>query len=127
MTLLTILHVLACIVLILVVLLQSGKAGDLASAFGGTTSQTAFGARSAATLLTKGTTLCAVIFMVTSLGLAILFTQGTESTVMEDVPVTGEAPASAVPESQTPYRPKRSRRASNRFVPEWWNLADTPS
>ena len=102
MTLLTIFHVLACIVLILVVLLQSGKAGDLASAFGGTTSQTAFGARSAATLLTKGTTLCAIIFMVTSLGLAILFTQGTESTVMEDVPVTGAAPESVVPESQTP-------------------------
>ncbi len=102
MTLLTIFHVFACIVLILVVLLQSGKAGDLASAFGGTTSQTAFGARSAATLLTKGTTLCAVIFMVTSLGLAILFTQGTESTVMEDVPVTGGAPESAVPESPTP-------------------------
>ena len=80
-----------------------GKGGRLgASAFGGTTSQTAFGARSAATLLTKGTTLCAVIFMVTSLGLAILFTQGTESTVMEDVPVTGATPESAVPESQTP-------------------------
>ena len=102
MTLITIFHVLACIILILVVLLQSGKAGDLASAFGGTTSQTAFGARSAATLLTKGTAMCAVVFMVTSLGLAILFTQGTESTVMEDVPVTGEAPETAVPESQTP-------------------------
>jgi preprotein translocase subunit SecG len=104
MTLLTVFHVLACIILILVVLLQSGKAGDLASAFGGTTSQAAFGARSAATLLTKGTAVCAVIFMVTSLGLAILFTQGTESTVMEDVPVTGEAPetppAEAVPEDQ---------------------------
>ena len=102
MTLITIFHVLACIILILVVLLQSGKAGDLASAFGGTTSQTAFGARSAATLLTKGTAMCAVVFMVTSLGLAILFTQGTESTVMEDVPVTGEAPETAVPESRTP-------------------------
>lgn len=102
MTLLTILHVLACIILILVVLLQSGKAGDLASAFGGTTSQTAFGARSAATLLTKGTTLCAMIFMVTSLGLAILFTQGTESTVMEDVPVTEEATDTAVPAPENP-------------------------
>ena len=102
MTLLTIFHVLACIILILVVLLQSGKAGDLASAFGGTTSQTAFGARSAATLLTKGTTLCAMIFMVTSLGLAILFTQGTESTVMEGVPVAEEATETAVPESETP-------------------------
>ena len=102
MTVLTIFHVIACIILILVVLLQSGKAGDLASAFGGTTSQTAFGARSAATLLTKGTTVCALVFMVTSLGLAILFTQGTDSTVMENVPVAEEASETAVPESDTP-------------------------
>lgn len=105
MTLLLILHILACIILILVVLLQSGKAGDLASAFGGTSSQTAFGARSAATLLTRGTAVCAVTFMVTSLGLAILYTQGTDSTVMEDMPQTEGVPVipeAAVPDSATP-------------------------
>jgi preprotein translocase subunit SecG len=68
----TIIHILVCFVLILVVLLQSGKAADLAGAFGGMGSQTAFGARGAATVLSKTTTICAVIFMLTSLGLAIM-------------------------------------------------------
>jgi preprotein translocase subunit SecG len=68
----TIIHILVCLVLILVVLLQSGKAADLAGAFGGMGSQTAFGARGAATVLSKTTTICAVIFMLTSLGLAIM-------------------------------------------------------
>jgi preprotein translocase subunit SecG len=66
------LHLLAAAILILVVLLQSGKAGDLATTFGGASSQTAFGARGAATLLTKITTGSAIVFMFTSLGLAIL-------------------------------------------------------
>ena len=68
----TIVHILVCLVLIMVVLLQSGKAADLAGAFGGMGSQTAFGARGAATVLTKATTICAVVFMLTSLGLAIM-------------------------------------------------------
>ena len=68
----TLVHILVCLVLILVVLLQSGKAADLAGAFGGMGSQTAFGARGAATVLSKTTTICAVIFMFTSLGLAIM-------------------------------------------------------
>jgi preprotein translocase subunit SecG len=68
----TVIHILVCLVLILVVLLQSGKAADLAGAFGGMGSQTAFGPRGAATVLSKATTICAVIFMLTSMGLAIL-------------------------------------------------------
>ncbi len=76
-------HVVASLVLILVVLLQSGKAGDLAATFGSTGSQTAFGARGAATVLTRATTVCAVIFMVTSLTLAIMFTKGSSGTVLE--------------------------------------------
>ena len=90
-TLFIILHIVACAVLILIVLLQSGKAGDLASAFGGSSSQTAFGVRSAATILTKGTTICAITFMVTSLGLGILFTRGTTSSVMEELPASEQA------------------------------------
>ena len=69
-TLLTIVHVLVCFALILVVLLQSGRAADLAGAFGGAGSQTAFGPRGAATFLSKATTILAIIFMLTSLGLA---------------------------------------------------------
>jgi preprotein translocase subunit SecG len=63
--------VLNCMVLIIVVLLQSGKAADLAGAFGGAGSQTAFGPRGAATVLSQATTWCAVMFMVCALALAM--------------------------------------------------------
>ena len=74
--LLTIVHVIVCIFLIIVVLLQSGKAADLAGAFGGMGSQTAFGPRGSATLLSKATTVSAIVFMITSLSLSILATRG---------------------------------------------------
>ena len=86
------LHIVAAVVLILVVLLQSGKAGDLASAFGGASSQTAFGARGATTFLSKTTTIAAVLFMLTSLSLSILYTRQTGGTVMEGL----DAPPPAV-------------------------------
>ena len=70
--LLTTLHILVSFFLIIVVLLQSGKAADLAGAFGGMGSQTAFGPRGAATVLSKATTTAAVLFMVTSITLGIL-------------------------------------------------------
>ncbi|MFB3902099.1 MAG: preprotein translocase subunit SecG [Acidobacteriota bacterium] len=99
-TLLVILHVLASLVLILVVLLQSGKAGDLASAFGGAGTQTAFGARGAATVLSKATTVCAIVFMVTSLGLSITYLRGTKgSSVMEGVRT---APTTTAPKPANP-------------------------
>ena len=73
--LLTIIHVLVCLFLILVVLLQSGKAADIAGAFGGMGSQTTFGPRGAATALSKATTVAAALFMVTSLSLALVQTR----------------------------------------------------
>ena len=112
-SLVIILHLLAALILIMVVLLQSGKAGDLASTFGGATSQTAFGARGAATLLTKITTASAVTFMVTSLGLSILSSQVGSDTVMDQVntseSVTQEAPvreAAPVDVGETAADPK---------------------
>jgi preprotein translocase subunit SecG len=66
------LHVLICGFLIIVVLLQSGKAADLAGAFGGMGSQTVFGPRGTATVLSKATTVAAALFMVTSLSLVIM-------------------------------------------------------
>src|ERR1043165_3284015 len=60
-----------CLVLIVVVLLQSGKAADLAGAFGGAGSQTAFGPRGAASVLSQATTWCAVMFMVCAMALAL--------------------------------------------------------
>ena len=68
---LTIVHVIICFFLIVVVLLQSGKAADLAGAFGGMGSQTVFGPRGTATDLSKATTIAASLFMITSLALAI--------------------------------------------------------
>src|SRR5277367_6359118 len=65
------LHVLVCFILVLVIMLQSGSAADLAGAFGGAGSQTAFGPRGAATFLSKATTWCAIVFMLTSLTLSI--------------------------------------------------------
>lgn len=69
--LITIIHIIVCAFLIIVVLLQSGKSGDIAAAFGGMGSQTAFGPRGAATALSKATTWSAIIFMVTSITLSI--------------------------------------------------------
>ncbi len=103
--LLTIIHVIVCLFLILVVLLQSGKAADIAGAFGGMGSQTTFGPRGAATALTKATTIAAVLFMVTSLSLAILQTRDAGlsggpgsaldklETAAPAAPSSGEAPA----------------------------------
>ncbi|HUP05334.1 MAG TPA: preprotein translocase subunit SecG [Bryobacteraceae bacterium] len=87
------LHIVVCIFLIIVVLLQSGKAADLAGAFGGMGSQTAFGPRGSATLLSKATTVSAVIFMLTSLSLSIIASHraGMNSTVLETTPVSGPA------------------------------------
>lgn len=112
--LLTILHVLVSFFLIIVVLLQSGKAADLAGAFGGMGSQTAFGPRGAATVLSKATTTAAVLFMLTSITLGIWQGRnvggqsvidrtgiGTESAEEEAVPEAQEAPAPAVPESES--------------------------
>jgi preprotein translocase subunit SecG len=76
------LHVLVCIVLIIVIMLQSGSAADLAGAFGGAGSQTAFGPRGAATFLSRATTWCAIVFMMTSLTLSVKRSSG-------DLPSTG--------------------------------------
>src|SRR5580658_4426014 len=76
------LHVLVCFVLVVVIMLQSGNAADLAGAFGGAGSQTAFGPRGAATFLSHATTWCAIVFMMTSLTLSV-------RRAPSDVPSTG--------------------------------------
>jgi preprotein translocase subunit SecG len=100
------LHVLACFVLIIVIMLQSGNAADLAGAFGGAGSQTAFGPRGAATFLSRATTWCAIVFMMTSLTLAVKRTpmesSGTGSILEE---TQQSAPAPAKPAAQTPAKP----------------------
>ena len=104
--LLTIVHIIVCVFLVIVVLLQSGKAADLAGAFGGMGSQTAFGPRGAATVLSKATTIAAALFMVTSLTLAIMASKAggrgpvTGSSVLEKAPPPKKAPAPASPVPQ---------------------------
>ncbi|HTS24255.1 MAG TPA: preprotein translocase subunit SecG [Bryobacteraceae bacterium] len=102
-------HVVVCLFLIVVVLLQSGKAADLAGAFGGMGSQTAFGPRGSATLLSKATTVSAILFMITSLSLSILATRnaGLGTTVLETVQPKNVPTKSAPvpPPAQTPQAP----------------------
>jgi preprotein translocase subunit SecG len=88
-------HVLVCIFLIGVVLLQQGRSADLAGAFGGQGSQTAFGPRAAANVLTRLTTWSAIIFMITSIGLTVLYQRntGTHSVLQGAKPAPASAPA----------------------------------
>ena len=93
-TLIYIVHIFVCFFLIIVVLLQSGKSGDIAAAFGGQGSQTAFGPRGAATILTKATTWCAIIFMLTSITLSIAASHKTgPKSVLTDYKSAPTAPA----------------------------------
>jgi len=73
-------HILVCFFIIIVVLLQSGKSGDISAAFGGQGSQTAFGPRGAASALSKATTWSAVAFMITSITLSIYASRRTGPT-----------------------------------------------
>ncbi len=94
-TILTILHVLICIFMIVIVLLQHGKGADAGAAFGGGgSSQAIFGSEGPVPLLNKITTLTAIVFMLTSLSLAYLSTDRTVVSVMEDVvaPMQQEIP-----------------------------------
>jgi len=130
-TILTIFHVIVCIFLILVVLLQQGKGADWAGAFGGGGSQATFGARGAGTILSKATTASAIIFMITSLALTILISQPGGSSVIREgakqqqqqeapagqAPVEGQAPA-AQPQQQTTPETTPAAPATPEKAPE---------
>src|SRR3954470_19300028 len=105
--LLWIVHVIVCLFLIIVVLLQSGKAADLAGAFGGMGSQTAFGPRGSATLLSKATTLSAILFMLTSLSLSIVASRqaGLGTSVLESAPKSAPTKSAPIP-VPVPAQPK---------------------
>ena len=99
-----VLYVLVCVVLSLVILLQQGRGGDIASAFGGSSSQAAFGARSGATLLTKATSIAAVLFMLFALTLSLRGQRGPSSVVsgtQAPAPAAKPAPAPATPAPAT--------------------------
>ena len=106
------LHVAACLFLIAVVLLQQGKGQDLASAFGGGGSQTAFGPRGSATVLSRATAILAGLFMVTSMALSLV--KPRASGILDQVPAAATSPAPAAaptaapPASTTPTNPTSS-------------------
>ena len=117
--LLTMFFVLNCLVLIIVVLLQSGKAADLAGAFGGAGSQTAFGPRGAASVLSQATTWCAIMFMVCALAMVVRVDRSVENgegggSILQQFskPATKTTPAPAnsapAPATQQPAAPQSS-------------------
>ncbi len=102
--LITIVHVIVCLFLIAVVLLQSGKSGDLAG------SQTAFGPRGAATALTKATTLSAIIFMVTSITLSIFASRRTGPASVLSGEKAGQTKSQPAPPQKPPQAPTPSQK-----------------
>ncbi len=110
--------VLNCLVLIIVVLLQSGKAADLAGAFGGAGSQTAFGPRGAASVLSQATTWCAIMFMVCAMTMVVRVDQGVEKSqgggsILEKYSkpapkAATPAPVKPAPATQQPAAPQSS-------------------
>jgi len=98
------LHVIVCVILVLVVLLQSGRGADLAGAFGGGATQTAFGSRGPASFLSKMTTGAAVLFMVTSIALSLISTKAEVKSVLE----SGRPSAKTIETKKTPVAPVQS-------------------
>jgi preprotein translocase subunit SecG len=95
---LTVLHVMACVILIVVVLLQHGKGADMGAMLGGGGANTVFGSRGAGNFLTKVTSACAVIFMVTSLSLSYLINLGSDDLIFDEEVIEEPAPAEALEE-----------------------------
>jgi preprotein translocase subunit SecG len=124
---LVIIHTLVCLFLIAVVLLQSGKGAEIGAAFGGS-SQTIFGSRGAASFLSKLTTVSAVVFMITSLSLAIVTNKG--SSVVKKVPVTQEQKTMPIPApvqggaqpvqqpQQLPPKPQQQPQTQQQSLPQ---------
>ena len=114
--LLVVIHVVVCVALIMIVLLQTGKGADMGAAFGGGGSQTLFGSSGASTFLSKATTLAAIVFMLTSLTLAYMSGSKTAKSVISDVP----APIEQQTEQEQAPEP-----ASNPEAPSESGTADT--
>ena len=103
--LVTALYVLVCFTMMLVVYLQQGKGGDIASAFGGGSSQAAFGARSGATVLSRATTICAILFMIGALALGIIGKRGPSSVLGGRTPLTQPSTPATTPPTKAPVPP----------------------
>jgi preprotein translocase subunit SecG len=127
-----ILHIIVCIILVLVVLLQSGKGADLAGAFGGGATQTAFGSRGPASFLSKMTTIAAVIFMVTCIVLSMIATKTESKSVLESKKTTSQpakkAPAASQPSNQAaPRTPEQIQKEIEALNKKNQQPATTPA
>ena len=121
---LIVIHIVVCIALIMIVLLQTGKGADMGAAFGGGGSQTLFGSTGASTFLSKATTGAAIIFMLTSLALAYISSHRTADSIIQSTPAPveqqapaaqgetttqeGSAPAQSTPAAQGQTAPQES-------------------
>ena len=112
------LHIIVCFILVLVVLLQSGKGADLAGAFGGGSTQTAFGSRGPASFLSKMTTIAAVVFMLTSIGLSMISTRKASRSVLEGVMDETAAPVTEQPKSKASDAPSLTPEQIQRMYEE---------
>ena len=130
--LLTAFFVVNCFVLMVVVLLQSGKAADLAGAFGGAGSQTAFGPRGAATVLSQATTWCAVMFMVCALAMVLRTDKAVEESggsVLQSISKpakTTPAPAPTTPAGAPATTPPAAQQPAGQTPPASQNQPKKP-
>ncbi|UCH22446.1 MAG: preprotein translocase subunit SecG [Deltaproteobacteria bacterium] len=107
---LLIIHLVVCVALIMIVLLQTGKGADMGAAFGGGASQTLFGSTGASTFLSKATTVAAIVFMITSLALAYISSNRAKGSVMSNTPAPIEEQAEqSVPQTPPPVETEGSR------------------
>lgn len=113
--LLIIIHVIVCIALIMIVLLQTGKGADMGAAFGGGSGNTLFGSTGASTFLTKATTAAAIIFMLTSLGLAYMSGNKTGDSIMIDTKTPIEQHAE--PEKNLPVQEPVQKEEGTKTAP----------
>jgi len=106
-TLLVLLHVIVCIALVIVVLLQTGKGAEIGATFGGGGSHTLFGSRGAGNFLTKATAVIGTVFMLTSLALAMMSSNLTAGSVVEELPSKKPAATETtpVPAQGAPFAP----------------------
>ena len=132
--LITIIHIVVCLILVVVVLLQSGKAADLAGAFGGMGSQTVFGPRGSATVLSKATTISAIVFMITSLTLSIMATRAggaaTPDLLKKAIPAAGQkgpAPAPVAPGGSVPITVQTGVEGGKQNAPQTVPVPVTPA
>jgi preprotein translocase subunit SecG len=106
-----VLHVAVCIALIMIVLLQTGKGADMGAAFGGGGSNTLFGATGASTFLGKMTTVAAIVFMLTSLTLAIMVNRGRDTSPLKNVAPAQTTTEEAAPAETAPAAPATETQA----------------